>query len=266
MSLRKLALLLPLAITGAAGGSGGPGETTVTVFAAASLAEAFTDLGHRLETAHPGTRIRFNFAGSQQLALQLEQGATADLFASADQRWMERVDSLGLLAGRARVFARNALVVALPRGDPGRVSDLATLARPGLKLVLAADAVPAGRYARAALRALDGRPGYPAGFADRVLANVVSEEENVRSVVAKVQLGEADAGIVYRSDVSGAAAPGLRAIPFPAEIGQVAAYPIAPLRSGRAPQAAEAFLELLFSSQGQALLARHGFVSVADHP
>lgn len=266
MSVRKLLLLLPLAFTGAAGIPRLPAKTTLTVFAAASLADAFTELGHQLEAAHPGTRVRFNFAGSQQLALQLNQGATADLFASADRRWMARMDSLGLLAGPPRIFARNALVLALPAGNPGRVSDLVGLARPGLKLVLAADAVPAGRYARAALRALESRPGYPAGFSERVLENVVSEEESVRSVVAKVQLGEADAGIVYHSDVTGRAARGLGVIPFPPGSGQVAAYPIARLRSGRAPAAAEAFLELLLSSAGQAVLARHGFTPAADHP
>jgi molybdate transport system substrate-binding protein len=263
MSTRHLVLLLPLAVTGAAGA---PTETTVSVFAAASLTEVFTELGHELEAAQTGIRIRFNFAGSQQLALQLEQGATADLFASADQGWMERMDSLGLLAGPARIFARNALVVALPPGNPARLSELADLARPGLKLVLAADAVPAGRYARAALRAMEGHPGYPAGFAHRVLANVVSEEENVRLVVAKVHLGEADAGIVYRSDVSGGKPHGLGVIPFPGNIGQVAAYPIAQLRSGPSPAAAEAFLRLLFSPAGQALLVRHGFAPAADHP
>lgn len=266
MSLRKLVLLLPLSLTGAAGVSRALPRTTLTVFAAASLTDAFTELGQQLEAARPGTQVRLNFAGSQQLALQLEQGATADLFASADRRWMDRMDSLGLTAGPARIFARNALVVALPESDPGHISGLADLARPGLKLVLAADAVPAGRYARAALRALEGRPGYPAGYADRVQANVVSEEENVRSVVAKVQLGEADAGIVYRSDATGRAAHGLVAIPFPPELGQLAKYPIARLKTRPSPAAAEAFLRLLFSPAGQAVLARHGFTPAAGHP
>jgi len=266
MSLRKLVLLLPLSLTGAAGVSQAPPRTTLTVFAAASLTDALFELGREFEAAHPGTGVRLNFAGSQQLALQLEQGATADLFASADRRWMDRMDSLELTAGPARVFARNALVVALPESNPGRISGLADLARPGLKLVLAADAVPAGHYARAALRGLEGRTGYASGYADRVLANVVSEEENVRSVVAKVELGEADAGIVYRSDATGRTAHGLVAILLPPVIVHVAGCPVARLRSSPSPPAAEAFLRLLFSPAGQAVLARHGFAPGAGHP
>jgi molybdate transport system substrate-binding protein len=236
------------------------------VFAAASLTEAFTELGRGFEAAHPGTRVRLNFAGSQQLALQLEQGAAADLFASADGRWMGRIDSLGLVAGRPRVFARNALVVALPRANPGQVRAIADLARPGLKLVLAADAVPAGRYARAALRALAGHRGYPADFDHRVLANLVSEEENVRSVLAKVELGEADAGIVYRSDVTGPAAARLGAVPLPPDVGRAAAYPIAQLKSATAPAAARAFLDLVVGAEGRAVLVRHGFEPADDRP
>jgi molybdate transport system substrate-binding protein len=206
-------------------------QPALTVFAAASLSDAFAELGREFEAAHPGARVRFNFAGSQQLVLQLEQGARADIFASADRRWMEHADSLGILAGPARIFARNTLVITLPRGNPAKVAGIADLARPGVKLVLAAEAVPAGRYAREALRALEGRPGYPPDFGQRVLRNVVSEEENVRSVVAKVELGEADAGIVYRSDVTGPRGREVGVLPFPPDVGPSPAYPIAQLRA-----------------------------------
>lgn len=258
-------LLLPLVLTGAGGRPAGPGQD-LTVFAAASLTDAFAELGREFEAAHPDTRVRFNFAGSQQLVLQLEQGARADLFASADRRWMERAESLGLLAGPPRILARNTLVVVLPRSNPATVTGIADLARPGLKLVLAADAVPAGRYARAALRALEGRPGYPPDFGERVLRNVVSEEENVRSVVAKVELGEADAGVVYRSDVSGGRSREVAVLPFPPDIGPVASYPIARLRAGISPAVAEAFLDLVLGPRGQAVLARHGFAPAGGHP
>ena len=156
--------------------------------------------------SHPGLTVRFNFAGSQQLALQIEQGAPADVFASADQRWMSYATEKGLVDGRRQVFARNRLVAIVPRTNPARIGSLQDLARRGIKLVLAAEAVPAGKYSREALQNLAGAPGFPPEYDRRVLANVVSQEENVKAVVAKVQLGEADAGLVYRSDVTPAVA------------------------------------------------------------
>ena len=149
----------------------------VTVFAAASLTEAFNELGQRFEAEHPGTRVRFNYAGSQQLVLQLQHGADADVFASADERWMRKAQEDSLIAGPPTLFARNRLVVIVPAGNPARVAALPDLARRGLKIVLAAEAVPAGRYTRQALDRLSGATGFPVDYAPRVLANVVSEEE-----------------------------------------------------------------------------------------
>jgi molybdate transport system substrate-binding protein len=166
----------------------------LTVFAAASLTEAFRELA--------GTTVRFNFAGSQQLALQIEQGARADVFASADQRWMDYARERNLIEGESRVFVHNRLVAIVPKANPARIRGLEDLARRGVKLVVGAEAVPVGRYSREVIRNLGGVRGFPPGYADRVFANVVSQEENVKSVVAKVQLGEADAGFVYRSDVT----------------------------------------------------------------
>ena len=176
--------------------------STLDVYAAASLTEAFQELGRSLEQAHPGLTVRFNFAGSQQLALQIEQGAPADVFASADQRWMSYVVEKGQVEGEPVVFARNRLVAIVPRTNPARIGGLQDLARKGTKIVLAAEVVPVGKYSRDALARLAGAEGYPKDYDRRVLANVVSQEENVKSVVAKVQLGEADAGIVYQSDVT----------------------------------------------------------------
>jgi len=181
---------------------GAPPPSTLTVYAAASLTDAFRDLGRTLEAAHPGLTVRFNFAGSQQLALQIEQGAPADVFASADQRWMSYAAEKGLVAGESAIFARNRLVAIVPRTNPARIGGLPDLARRGTKVVVAAEAVPAGKYSREALEKLSTAPGFPPEYARRVLANVVSQEENVKAVVAKVQLGEADAGLVYRSDVT----------------------------------------------------------------
>jgi molybdate transport system substrate-binding protein len=230
----------------------------VTVFAAASLAAAFGEIGADFERAHPGTRVRLNFAGSQQLAVQLEHGARADFFASADLRWMEYLARRGLLAGSPRVFAHNHLVVIVPRGNPAGIAALEELARPAIKLVIAADAVPAGRYARRALANLARLPGFPADFVARVERNVVSEEETVKSVVAKLQLGEADAGIVYASDVTGPAASGLGVLPIPESANVRADYPLAVLREAAAPAVAEAFARHVLGAEGRRVLRRHG--------
>lgn len=237
-------------------------QETLTVYAAASLSEAFTVLGAEFEARHPGTSVRFNFAGSQVLATQIEHGARADVFASADRRWMTFLEQRSL-AETPAVFARNQLVVVMPRANPGRITRLADLARPGLKLVLAGTEVPAGAYSREALRQLAGSPGFPADFDRRVLANVVSEEENVRAVAAKVQLGEADAGMVYQSDIVPASASRIRLLPLPACCSPLAEYPIAAVRSGRS-ELARAFIALVLSDAGQQVLAGRGFQRVPD--
>src|SRR5205085_11262248 len=151
---------------------------------------------------HPGTAVRLVFAGSQQLAAQIDQGAAADVFASADERWMTSVKDHGHVAGEPVRFVRNRLVVIVPKMNPARIHRIQDLTRRGVKLVIGADTVPVGRYSRTMLRNLERDPAFGPEFASRTLRNVVSEEENVKSVVGKVQLGEADAGIVYRSDVT----------------------------------------------------------------
>jgi len=264
--LRSLVALIAIGAAPTPAQSGGTAPAVVTVFAAASLSDAFEDLGALFQRGHPGTAVRFNFAGSQQLAAQLEHGASADVFASADQRWMARVRSLGLAAGEPVVFAHNRLVVVLPAENPARIERLEDLARPGLKLVLAADAVPAGRYSRAVLRNLSRRPGFGSDYERRALANVVSEEENVKGVVAKVQLGEADAGLVYRSDVTWGIVAKLRVLDIPAAANVVASYPIVVLSGTGAPGAARAFVELIRGAGGRAALARHGLTPPAAAP
>jgi molybdate transport system substrate-binding protein len=251
---------LPAALALAACSSRPAAERTLTVFAAASLGQAFTDLGTTVERSRPGLSIRFNFAGSQQLVAQLEQGATADVLASADERWMRHAVERGLVAGVPEVFARNLLVVVLPPSNPGRVGRLEDLARPGLKLVLAAEAVPAGRYARQALLRLGAAPGFPPGFARRALANVVSEEENVKSVVARVQLGEADAGLAYRSDVAAGVADRVKVLEIPEDHNVVAEYPIAILAAAGDTADARAFVDAAVGPEGRRVLERHGLL------
>ena len=235
---------------------------TLDVFAAASLSEAFTEIGRRFERQHPGLAVRFNFAGSQQLATQIEHGAAADVFASADERSMSHVRESGLLSGKTSVFARNRLVVILPATNPARIRRLQDIARGGIKLVVGADAVPVGRYSRTVLRNLSRDPAFGADFAARVLRNVVSGEENVKSVVGKVQLGEADAGIVYRSDVTLGVARFLRVIEIPESANVFASYPISLVKGAKESGAAIEFEALVLSPEGQQALLRSGLVPV----
>jgi molybdate transport system substrate-binding protein len=226
---------------------------TVRVLAASSLTEAFGEIAADFEAAHPGTKVELGFAGSQVLRTQVEQGAPADVFASADLEQAEALVRAGLL-GPTRVFARNALVVVVP-ASAAKVASLAGLGRPGIRVVLAGPAVPAGRYAAEALRRLDQSGSLGDGFATRVRANVVSEETNVRAVLSKVVLGEADAGLVYVTDAAGAGDK-VRVLELPVSV--VAEYPIGILRGARA-LAAAAFVDLVLGERGQAILRRHGF-------
>jgi molybdate transport system substrate-binding protein len=234
-------------------------QNSLIVYAAASLTEAYGAIGRAFEQAHPGTRVRFNFAGSQVLATQMAQGARADVFASADPRWMRYVADKGLLEGTPVVFARNQLVVIVPRTNPGQVGRLQDLARPGVKLVLAGRQVPAGAYAREALVRLRDAPGFLRDYDRKVLSNLVSEEENVRAVAAKVQLGEADAGMVYQTDVT----PNLRAqvtlISIPGPYTPVAEYPVGAVKGGNRALA-HAFIALVLSPEGQSILTHRGFL------
>lgn len=235
------------------------GPQTLTVFAAASLTSAFGEIGKAFEAANPGVTVKFNFGGSQTLRTQIEQGAQADVFASANTKEMDTLVT-GTLVGTdtAQVFLTNQLVVIMPAKNPAGLKTLADLSKPGLKLVLAAKEVPAGSYALQVLDNLDKSIG--AGFKDKVLANVVSYENDVKQVVAKVQLGEADAGIVYVSDL--VAAPDLQKIDITPENNVIAKYPIAALSKSSNPTLAQAFIAYVLSADGQATLKKWGFLPV----
>ena len=236
-------------------------QTTLTVFAAASLTGAFTEIGKDFESAHPGVTVKFNFAGSQTLRTQLEQGAVADIFASANQTEMDTAIKDGLIGQNAsQIFLNNKLVVVLPSNNPANVQTLSDLAKPGLKLVLAADVVPAGKYVRQILDNMSRDANFGSDFKTKVLANVVSNENDVKQVVAKVQLGEADAGIVYTSDAI--AAPDLKTIEIPSNFNVVAKYPIAALNKAPNSGLAAQFTAYVLSSDGQNILAKWGFTPV----
>jgi molybdate transport system substrate-binding protein len=240
-------LLLAIALLAAAcggardGGSGGRAE--LRVFAAASLTAAFGRLGDRF-TAANGTKVTFNFAGSQALATQIRQGAPADVFASADLANMDKVKDL---VATPQAFAGNLLQIVVEKGNPKGVEGLGDLARGGLKVVLAAEEVPAGKYARQAL--------------DRAHVSVapVSLEDSVKAVVGKVGLGEADAGIVYVTDVR-AGGDKVEGVDIPMDQNVVATYPIAVVGASTHRSEAQAFMDLVRSAEGRQVLEGYGFL------
>jgi len=232
------------------------GLRTLTVYAAASLTDAFTEIGKAFEASNSGVTVVFNFGGSQNLRTQIEQGAPADVFASATTKEMDTLIAQNMVkAGAPKVFLTNRLVVILPKDNPAGVASLEDLSNPGLKLVLAAEEVPAGRYAREMLDNLNTLFG--ADYKDKVLANVVSNEDNIRQAVTKVQLGEADASIVYVSDA--VATPDLQKIEIPADVNVIAEYPIALLVESANSDLANEFVVYVLSPEGQATLKKWGF-------
>lgn len=247
------AAALAAGLSGCSGHGGGAGEAgraeagqTLTVFAAASLKPVFTELAADFEAAHPGTAVRLSFAGSSDLATQISQGAPADVFASADTRNMARLADASLLAGPARNFASNTLTIAVPPANPAAVGSLADLARPGVRLVVCAPQVPCGAAAKTAEKA--------AG----VTLKPVSEETSVTDVLGKVTSGQADAGLVYVTDVR-AAAGKVQGIDFPEAREAVNTYPMATVAASRNQELAAEFTELVTGAAGRQVLAAAGF-------
>jgi molybdate transport system substrate-binding protein len=226
------------------GGSSAASASEIKVFAAASLTAAFTKLGDDFSAANGGTKVTFNFAGSQALATQIQQAAPADVFASADIPNMGKVMDL---VNTPRNFASNLLAIVVEKGNPKDVKGLEDLASPDLKVVLAAEEVPAGKYAR---QLLD-----QAG----VSVTPVSQEDNVKAVVTKVSLGEADAGIVYVTDVS-AGGDKVEGVDIPEDQNVVATYPIATVKASKAQDKTQALMDLVLSAEGQQVLKEFGFL------
>jgi len=231
---------------------------TLTVFAAASLTGSFGDIGKAFEAANPGVTVKFNFAGSQALRTQIEQGAPADVFASADHKNMDPLVTENLAAsGAPQDFATNLLTVILPPKNPANLQTLQDLAKPGLKLVFEDASVPAGNYTRQILTNMSKDLTYGTDFSTKVLANVVSNETDVKQVVAKVDQGEGDAGVVYVTDAL--AAPDLKSIPIPANFNVIAHYPITVLEKAPSADLAKAFVAYVLSPDGQAIMKKWGF-------
>jgi molybdate transport system substrate-binding protein len=240
-------------------------KRTLTILAAASLTEPFYELGRQFEAGHPDTKVEFNFSGSQQLAQQLSQGAAADIFASANQKYMDTaVQNNRILENCAKIFVKNRLVVIFPKENPAGIKELKDLANPGMKLDFAAQAVPAGQYSLDFLEKASRDSAFGITFKAGVLMNVVSYEENVKAVLTKVALGEADAGIVYASDISGGAADKVSRLDIPDALNVIAIYPIAVIKDSENTDLAKAFIDLVLSPAGQGLLAMYHFIPAAE--
>lgn len=232
--------------SGASSSSGSDSSKTLTVFAAASLKGTFTTLGQQFEAAHAGTKVSFNFAGSADLVTQLQQGSPADVFASADANNMSKATSANLISGDPVTFASNTLEIAVPPDNPAKISSFADLTKPGVKLVVCAAAVPCG----AAAQKIE--------TATKTTLKPVSEESAVTDVLNKVATGEADAGLVYVTDVKGAAGK-VKGVVFPESKDAVNEYPIAPLTASKNADLAKQFTELVTGPDGQKVLAAAGF-------
>lgn len=246
------ALLVPLAACGNEDGKDDSGKKAagaaapkadLTVLAASSLTDVFETAGAAYEKEHPGTKVTFSFAGSQELAAQVKQGAPADALVTADTKTM---DGLGSDTGKPSVIAKNRLVIAVGEGNPKKVAELKDLSDSKLKVVLAASEVPVGRYSKQILddQKIDVKP--------------VSQEPNVRAVLSKVELGEADAGLVYKTDAA-TAPKKVDALEIPDGQNAIAEYPAATLKTSKHAQAASAFVKWLSTPAAQKILQDAGF-------
>lgn len=232
------------------------------VFASSSLTQPFTELGALYEAQYPGVKVDFNFQNANTLAQQIGQGAPADVFASAAEKFMDDAVETGRLAqADVSIFAQNRLAVILPKDNPANIQTLEDLARPGLKLVMGAREGPQGAYVEAFLSAAAQDARFGAQFKQAVYLNVVSYESTVNGVVTKVALGEVDAGFAFFSDSQGAAAEKVNVLEIPVELNVEAHYPVAPLNDSPNLGLAKSFVAFVLSPAGQEVLQKYGFLS-----
>lgn len=258
-------IALTLAACGGTPSSGAsPQPVKLNVFAAASLQGAFTDIGKAYSQAHSNVTVTFNFGGSDTLATQINQGAPADVFASANATQMNNVVTPGNIDGSAvKTFAHNRLVVIYPTANPANIQTLQDLGKSGVKVVLADKTVPVGQYALQFLDLAAADPSFGASYKTNVLKNVVSYETDVKSVLSKVALGEADAGIVYTTDASTETGK-VGSVTIPDNLNVIALYPIGAVKASKQATTAQAFVDYVLSSEGQATLAKYGFIAGSE--
>jgi len=256
------AMLAALVLTMSAGFAEEPKE--LFVFTAASLTGAFTEIGQLFEK-ETNISVAFNFDGSQALRTQLENGAYADVFASANMKHMNALKKGGLMNNSSiSVFTRNKLSVIIPKDNPAKISNLSNLAKPGVKIVIGTKDVPVGDYALQIINKLGNDSAYGPDYKTKVLANVISQETTVSYVVTKVALGEADAGFAYVSDVTQDLAAKVDKIDIPDEYNVIAEYPIGLLKESKYPAEAVEFTEFVKSEEGRAILEKYGFSPTKD--
>ena len=245
-------------------GSGGGGKQqggTLTIFAASSLIDAFGELGKTFEKQNEGVTVKQSFESSSTLLTQIQQGAPADVFASAAQEEMDTADKDGLVAGDPKVFVKNREIIMVPKDNPADIEEFWDVANPGVKLVLAQDDVPAADYA---LQILDkANAEYGDGFEKKVLSNLVSREADVRASVNRVVVGDADATFGYKSDYTPDIRSRVKVVPIPPDLNIIATYPVAALKDARDPELAKKWVELVTSKEGQRVLKKWNFEPAA---
>jgi molybdate transport system substrate-binding protein len=259
-----VALIAALALTSSAGFAEEPKE--ITIFTAASLTGAFGEIG-QLYKNETNIEVAFNFDGSQALRTQLENGAYADIFASANKKQMNAVKNGGLMNNSSVIiFTKNKLSLIVPKDNPAKISNLSDLAKPGLKIVMGTKDVPVGDYALQIISRLGNDSAYGPDYETKVLANVISQETSVNYVVTKVALGEADVGFAYVSDITEDLASKVDKIDIPDEYNIIAEYPMGIFLESKYPAESREFMNLVMSDEGKAILEKYGFAPVESEP
>jgi len=269
-------IVVVMGLAGCGGGSGGEAEGgneggsgegsgqqggTLTVLAASSLTDAFGELGETFEEQNPGVEVRQSFESSSTLLAQIQQGAPTDVFASAAEEEMDTAVEDGLIAGEPEVFVRNREVIMVPRDNPANIQDFQDVAKPGVRLVLAQEDVPAADYAVEILGKANSE--YGSGFKQDVLSNIVSREADVRAAVNRVVVGDADATFGYASDYTPDIRDQVEVIQIPPDLNIIATYPVAALKEAEDPELAREWVELVTSEEGQQVLEKWNFEPAA---
>ncbi|NMB85802.1 MAG: molybdate ABC transporter substrate-binding protein [Methanothrix sp.] len=262
--IEKCKILLIFVLFAAISTAFGADPEELTVFCGAGLTGALSEIGEIYENSS-NVSVKFNFDGVPALRAQIEQGAYADILVSANLKHMNALMSEGFIDNSTvKVFARNKVAIIVPNDNPANITGLKDLAVPGVKILMGTKDLPAGDYALMVLDKLAMDPEYGPGYKEAVLANVVSQETTVNRIVSKVAMGEADAGFAFNSDVSPQMVGKVTRILIPDRYNVEGDFPVGVLSQSKYPQEARAFIEVLMSEKGQAVLDRYGFIPVAE--